>query len=131
MTVYSHSRLSCYEQCPQKFKLQYIDRVETEVEESVEAFLGVRVHEVLEKLYRDLQFQKMDSLDELLVFLRDSWKENWSDDIVIVKDEYNQENYLRMGEKYISDYYKRYHPFDQGRTIALEERIPINLGEHF
>jgi putative RecB family exonuclease len=54
MTVYSHSRLSCFEQCPQKFKLQYIDKVETEVEESIEA---------LEKLYRDLQYQKTDSLE--------------------------------------------------------------------
>jgi putative RecB family exonuclease len=129
MTVYSHSRLSCYEQCPAKFKLQYIDKVETEVEESVEAFLGSRVHETLEKLYRDLQFQKMDSLEELLVFLRDVWKKNWSDDIMIVKEEYTQENYLKMGERYLSDYYMRYRPFDQGRTIALEERILINVDE--
>ncbi len=50
MTVYSHSQLSTFEQCRQKFKLQYIDKVETEVEESVEAFLGSRTHETLEKL---------------------------------------------------------------------------------
>jgi len=31
MSVYSHSRLSCYEQCPQKYKLKYLDKVETEV----------------------------------------------------------------------------------------------------
>lgn len=69
MTVYSHSRLSTFEQCPQKFKLKYIDKVETEAEESVEAFLGVRVHETLEKLYRDLQYQKENTLDDLLDFL--------------------------------------------------------------
>jgi len=133
MTVYSHSRLSCYEQCPQKFKLQYIDKVETEVEESVEAFLGSRVHEVLEKLYRDRDHQKMNSLDELLGFLHTEWKDNWSDAIVVVNNEYTPENYLKMAEKYLADYYKRYHPFDQGRTVALEERILINLdepGEH-
>ncbi|VVB62096.1 PD-(D/E)XK nuclease superfamily protein [uncultured archaeon] len=129
MTVYSHSRLSCYEQCPQKFKLQYINKVETEVEESVEAFLGSRVHEVLEKLYRDRDHQKMNSLEELLGFLRDEWKDNWSDAIVVVNNEYTPENYLRMAEKYLADYYKRYHPFDQGRTVALEERILINLDE--
>ena len=127
MTVYSHSRLSCYEQCPQKFKLQYIDKVETEVEESVEAFLGSRVHETLEKLYRDHQHQKLDSLEDLLVFLRSEWQANWSDAIVIVNDEYTLENYLKMAEKYVSDYYKRYHPFDQGRTVALEERILITI----
>jgi putative RecB family exonuclease len=129
MTVYSHSRLSCYEQCPAKFKLQYIDKVETEIEESVEAFLGTRVHETLEKLYRDCQHQKLDSLEELLDFLRTEWKLNWSDEIVIVNSEYSQENYLKMAEKYLADYYRRYHPFDQGRTVALEERILITLDE--
>jgi putative RecB family exonuclease len=130
MTVYSHSRLSCYEQCPQKFKLQYIDKVETEIEESIEAFLGSRVHEALEKLYRDHDHQKTDSLDELLVFLQTEWKSNWSDAIVIVNTDYTPENYQKMAEKYITDYYKRYHPFDQGRTVALEERILINLDPH-
>ena len=129
MTVYSHSRLSCYEQCPQKFKLQYIDKVETDFAESVEAFLGSRMHETLEKLYRDHDHQKMNSLDELLGFLRDEWKNNWSDAIVIMNNEYTPENYLKMAEKYLADYYKRYHPFDQGRTVALEERILINLDQ--
>ena len=127
MTVYSHSRLSCYEQCPQKFKLQYIDKVETEAEESVEMFLGSRVHETLEKLYRDLLHQKENTLEELLVFLGNEWKTNWSSDIIIVNDEYGPENYLKMGRKYISDYYKRYHPFTQGKTVALEELIRITL----
>ena len=127
MTVYSHSRLSCYEQCPQRFKLQYIDKVETEIEESIEAYLGSRVHDALEKLYRDYEHQQLDSLEELLDFLRDEWKSNWSEAIVIVDTAYKPENYLKMAERYIADYYKRYHPFDQGRTVALEERIQINL----
>jgi putative RecB family exonuclease len=89
MTVYSHSRLSCFEQCPQKFKLHYIDKVETEVEESIEAFLGVRVHETLEKHYRNLQHQKKNSLEDLLVFLNSEWEKNWNESIVIVKKEYS------------------------------------------
>jgi len=127
MKVFSHSRLSCYEQCPQKYKMKYVDRVETEVEESIEAFLGVRVHETLEKLYRDLGYQKVNTLDELLDFFHSEWKKNWYDSIVIVKEEYGPENYLKMGERFITDYYNKYKPFDQGRTISLEERILVNL----
>lgn len=129
MTVYSHSRLSCFEQCSQKYKLQYVDKVETEVEGSVEAFLGTQAHETLEKLYKDLMHQKTNTLPDLLDFLRAQWAKNWSDSIVIVNKEYNSENYQKMAEKYISDYYYRYKPFDQGRTIALEQRILINLDE--
>jgi putative RecB family exonuclease len=32
-----------------------------------------------------------------------------------------------LGEKCIADYYHRYHPFDQGKTLGLEERIFIDL----
>jgi len=129
MTIYSHSRLSCFEQCPQKYKFQYVDRVKAESAETVEAFLGTRVHEVLEKLYRDLQYQKENSLDDLLNFLREEWHKNWNDDIIIVKKEYTDKNYLKMAEKYIADYYNRYYPFNQGRTIALEERILVDLDD--
>lgn len=127
MSVYSHSCLSCFEQCPQKYKLSYIDKVETEIEESIEAFLGSRVHETLEKLYRDLQHQKNNSIEDLLTFLKTEWQKNWNDSIVIVKEDYGPDNYLKMAEKYIADYYKRYHPFNQGKIIALEDLIRINL----
>lgn len=127
--MFSHSRLSCYEQCPRKYKLKYIDRVETEVEQSIEAFMGSRVHETLEKLYRDLQYEKVNSLEELLEFLRSEWKKNWDDSIVIVKEEYGPDNYLRMAERFVTDYYNTYKPFDQGRTISIEERILINLDD--
>lgn len=129
MTVYSHSRLSCFEQCPQKFKLQYIDKVETEVEESIEAILGSRAHETLEKLYSDLRYQKENSLDDLLNHFHEIWDKSWNGSIVIVKKEYGSENYLKMGEKFITDYFNRYKPFNQGKTISLEDRIMINLDE--
>jgi len=101
--------------------------VETEEEETVEAFLGSRVHEALEKLYKDLNHQKEDTLEELLAFLDNSWAKEWHDDIIIVNEEYSPENYLKMARKYLSDYYTRYHPFTQGRTVALEELIRITL----
>lgn len=130
MTVYSHSRLSCYEQCPQKYKFKYVDKVETEVEETIETLLGVCVHKTLEKLYRDLMHQKMNSLDDLLSFLKKEWNKKPLDNIIIVNNEYTEDNYFKMAEKYIIDYYKRYYPFNQGKTIALEERIEINLDEN-
>ena len=127
MNIYSHSKLKCYEQCPQKFKLQYIDKIRIEFNESIELFLGKRVHETLKKLYRDLQYQKENILEDLLVFLHNRWATNWNGSIVIVKKKYCPEDYLRMAEKYIADYYTRYKPFNHGRTIALESRVLINL----
>lgn len=127
MTLFSHSRLACFERCPLKFRFKYIDKIEAEREQGVEAFLGTMVHAALEKLYKDLRFKKVDTLEELLEWFREEWDRNWSDSIIIVRKDYTEENYKAMGEDYIRDYYKRYHPFGQSRTIALEERVTISL----
>jgi len=133
MTFFSYSRLKCFNQCPQKYKFQYIDKVKVEVKENIELFLGKRVHETLKKLYQDLYYKKLNSLRQLLNFLYNKWSKNWNDSIKIVKEDYDHGDYLRMADKYITDYYSHYYPFNHSRTIALEKRIIINLnrsGDH-
>ncbi len=128
MPVYSHSQLATYETCPQKYKLSYLDKIEVETE-GIEAFMGSRVHEVLEKLYRDLKVTKLNTLEELMDFYHQSWEKNWNDLIQIVRKDYSAEEYRHLGEKCITDYYKRYHPFDQGKTLGLEEYVYFPLEE--
>ena len=128
MPTYSHSQLSTYETCPHQYKLAYIDKIEVETE-GIEAFMGSRVHDVLEKLYRDLKVTKLNSLEELLGFYHQSWEKNWNDMIQIVRKDYSAEDYCRLGEKCIANYYKRYYPFDQGKTLGLEENIYFPLEE--
>jgi len=128
MPTYSHSQLSTYETCPHQYKLAYIDKIEVETE-GIEAFMGSRVHEALEKLYRDLKVTKLNTLEELLNFYHQSWEKNWNDMIQIIRKDYNAEDYRRLGEKCITDYYKRYYPFDQGKTLGIEEYISFPLEE--
>ena len=126
MPTYSHSQLSTYETCPHQYKLAYIDKIEVETE-GIEAFMGSRVHEALEKLYRDLKVTKLNTLEELLDFYQQSWEKNWNDMIQIVRKHYRAEDYRHLGEKCIVDYYKRYYPFDHGKTLGLEEYIYFPL----
>ena len=126
MVLYSHSRLGTYETCPLKYRFNYIDKIEEEGT-GIEAFLGSRVHETFEKLYIDLKFQKLNSLQDLLDHYNKIWEEKWTDDIAIVREEYDAENYRKMGEKFITDYYNRYKPFDQETLISVEERVVINI----
>ncbi|MBI2137875.1 PD-(D/E)XK nuclease family protein [Candidatus Woesearchaeota archaeon] len=127
MPSYSHSRLSTFEQCNLKFKFKYIDKVETDAEESVEAFLGKKVHETLEKLYSDLKFEKLNTLKELLAFFKDEWKKSWTEDIIIVKEGITEENYFNMGERFIISYYNRYKPFKQATVIGTEVQVRLKL----
>jgi putative RecB family exonuclease len=110
-----------------KYKYEYIDKMEIEEMESIETFLGSRVHEALRKLYQDVRFTKIPTLEEVLAYYNDQWKKNWNENIHIVKSEYEPENYRRMGERYIEMYYKRYHPFNKGIIVGLEYRVIINL----
>ena len=127
MSTYSNSKLSCFEACPLKYRYLYIDKLEKPAEETIEQFLGKRVHEVLEKLYKDLKFQKADSLEDILAFYNSEWKKNCNPQIIFVRKEYSEENYRKMGEQYLTGYYRRYHPFSQSTTIGLEQTFSLNL----
>jgi len=126
MVVYSHSRLSCFEQCPFKFQLKYLNGIKKDIT-TVEAFMGTLVHEVLEKLYKDVKHNKQDTIEDLLKEYNKKWKKAWNDNIRIVRKDYTAENYRKMGEKYISDYYNRHKPFNHTKTLGLEMRVLIKL----
>jgi len=119
MHVFSHSRILSYETCPLRYKYAYVDEIIPE-EEAAETYLGTRVHEALEKLYRNLEYGKLMSKKELLSFFNLEWEKNWADSVIIVREEFTQEEYRKMGEKYLEDYYKRYKPFKEGKVVDLE-----------
>lgn len=129
MPTYSHTQLSTYETCPHKYKLAYIDKIETK-REGIEAFMGSRVHDALEKLYLDLmRVNKLNPLEALLEFYHEQWDRNWSEAVQITRKGYEPSDYRRRGEKCIRDYYRRYYPFDQGVTVGLEDYISFPLDE--
>ncbi len=127
-TVYSASRLETYRQCPQKFQFTYLEKVPSTIE-GVESFMGSRVHEALEKLYSDLRFQKPVSLDTMLAHYRREWDAKWHPNIRIVRDGITPDDYFSIGQQCLSDYYARYNPFTQTRTLGVEYPVKLQLDE--
>jgi putative RecB family exonuclease len=125
MPIYSHSRLGTFETCPLQYKFSYIDKIERE-QEGVEAFLGSRVHEAMELLYKELKF-KTYTVKELLDWYEAQWRKEWHDQIIITKKNRTQNDYYALGKKCIEDYYKRYYPFDDTKVLGLERSINIQL----
>jgi len=128
MPTYSHSRLSSFEKCKLQYRYRYVDRIRRDVQ-GIEAFLGNRVHEVLEKLYKDLQMERTPSLEDLTGLYHRNWEKLYTDKIRIVKADYTAEHYRKVGERCIGDFYKTYHPFRDGVTLGLEEKVSIPLDE--
>ena len=127
MPIYSHSRISTYENCPLRYKFQYIDKVDVEERQSIEAFLGSRVHEAIQKIYRDLNCGKENSLDEVIAFFRSEWEKTRSPSIFIVKKDLTAADFRNVGETCIAGYYNRNKPFRDGKTIGIERRVAVDL----
>jgi putative RecB family exonuclease len=129
MPSFSHSKIGSFEACKLRYKFAYIDKIKVEAEDTIETYLGSMVHLALEKLYRDKRFEKLMTLEELLAHYNNLWEKNWKDSVIIVKKDYTADNYRKMGERQLTDYYKRYEPFDQGKIIGLETQDFLSLDE--
>jgi putative RecB family exonuclease len=126
---YSHSRLSCFENCPKQFEYRYVQKIEVD-SEGIEAFLGKRVHEILERLYHHVaRHGQPPSLAQVHERFRRDWRLHWHDKIEIVRKENPVEFYLQQGQRCLQNYYRSEYPFDAGETIALEWSFSIQLDE--
>jgi len=109
------------------FKFQYIDKLDVEAFEGIEAFMGKRVHEALEGFYTDRNLGKIASVEELLAHYNDLWKRYITPDVVVNKEGLTQEHYRVVGEKCLVDYYNRHKPFEKGKTLKTEMMVNIDL----
>jgi putative RecB family exonuclease len=127
MATYSHSRVSTFEQCPRKYKFQYIDKETPEIDNTIEAFMGDMVHQSLEDLYKKKKFKQRVSKASLIKFYRDVWEKEYTEDVKVVKEGLTADNYKKMGEKFLSDYYETYKPFEQLTILGLETQDRMTL----
>ena len=132
MATYSHSKIKTYEQCPQKYKFRYIDRIEPPFR-TIEVFLGDIVHQTIEKLYRDLPDSRPIPRNRLISYYEQRWKEDYSSKIRVVRRGTTPQDYFATGRKMVSSYYRRFYPFTQGTTVGLELDVsfPIASGTEF
>lgn len=126
MVIYSHSRLSTFEQCPLKFKFKYIDKLVPEIKQSIEGFLGNKVHDTLEFIYTQACNGKTVELDEAIDFYIQKWNNEFNNEIKIVKEEYDAEYYFNKGIKFLIDYFTGNYPF-KDNTIAVEKLVAVDL----
>ena len=128
-TIYSHSRLSSFENCPKQFHFRYVLKIPQE-SEGIEAFVGKRVHEVLERLHEFADRGMLPPLEKVLARYRALWETHFdAERIRIVRSEVPLSHYLELGERCLRNYYRSQYPFDEGTTLGLEERVLFDLDE--
>lgn len=126
--IYSHSKLSAFEQCPLKFKYKYIDKIIPELEQTIESHLGKAVHSTLEWLYSKVKENIIPTLDDTLISYSDEWQKDFSEGIQIFNKELTHKDYFNKGIQFLIEYYTKHHPFQDG-TIEIEKKISLNLDD--
>lgn len=124
--IYSHSRLSSFEQCPFKFKLRYIDKIKPDFETSIEAHLGSACHNTLEWLYIETQKGNLPTIEDVIRYYSENWESIYKEGTLIVRKELTVKDYFNKGIKFLLDYYMKYQPFNDG-TLELEKKILLDL----
>jgi len=128
VSTFSHSRISAFESCPKKYEFCYLLKA-PRGPEGVESFMGSRVHEALEWLYEQVRLCRLPDEEDVIERYVAAWDEKWDDAIRVTRSERCADDYRAIGEKAVRDYYRRYHPFDQGVSVGLEMRINVKLDD--
>ena len=125
-TVYSISRVGTFDDCRLRYRYQYVDRLKAE-KETIEAYMGSRVHEALQELYGFVRNGVVKPLEWLLDAYEDLWDRNLTDAVKVVRPEFTADDYRRKGRKCLEDYYRTYAPFDRAKVVATEKKVTFKL----
>lgn len=126
--VFSHSKLSMFEQCPFKYKCRYIDHLEPDFAQSIEAHLGVCVHETLEWLYLlvNKEKQQTPTIDSVVEHYSHLWADKFRDEFKVNSQTKTVQDYFNSGVQFLVDYYMKHQPFVDG-TLETELEVQIDL----
>ena len=123
---FSYSRISTFEQCPARYRFIYLEG-RPAGGESVEAFLGSRVHEALEWLYRQRLEGREVQFDALLAQYRSLWREAWHGYIHIADGAWRTDDYYQLGQRSLAGYFRRFAPFEEP-VDSVEHTITFDAG---
>lgn len=125
----SYSAIETYQQCPQKYKFQEIDRLR--VPKGREAVFGTLVHEALNFMFkRDPLFP---TLDEVIAHFREHWpshedfaKETSHNPLKRAWSEEEEKVYFEEGVRMLKRFYEKNAPWNFA-VLDLESRFEVVL----
>ena len=127
---FSYSQLNTFKICPQQYKIIYIYGIKKN-HESIEAFMGKRVHRVLEWLYSKENREKpYITFDNLCQIYDSEWLAHWHKNIYIAYTRWNSDYYYSIGKRCLSNYYGRYGPTFNQKVKDTEVELEFSIGDH-
>lgn len=125
---YSVAQLKLYKQCPLRYQYVHIEKIKSAIQ-SVESFVGQRVHEALELLYSALRDGMLLPIGDVVTHYRRRWEQLWHRAVRVRHPHNGREWYRRYGEKCVRHYYTRYYPFNGAETVGVEWSFEVTLAQ--
>ena len=127
LSRYSHSSLGTWRTCPRKFKFNYIDKAKVPDRVTPDAYLGSSIHRILNKLYSLGADGIVIPFEDVMQMYSEEWKKVDLKAIVLIKDFYTVDDYIRMGREMITHHYEKYTPFKIGTLLGTELKLTFDL----
>lgn len=121
----SHSLLETYKQCPYKYKLLVIDKLQEP--KNQDAVFGSFIHLILHWFYNN--HPKFMSLEELLAYYEQKWDELRYIDFFTKKETKLDDRYFQDGKLILTNFYNTNKPngFCDYAVLDLEKRFEVVL----
>ncbi len=129
--TFSYSQFSAFNSCREKYKIIYIDGIR-KPHVSIEAFMGICVHKVLEWIYLpENQDKPYFTFDELCRVYDEVWVDSWHDDIYIASLGETKDLYYSIGKRCLSNYYSEFGPHFVESVKNTELELVYTTDENF
>jgi len=125
--MYSHSRLRTYRQCPRQYQFQYIEHLDIPKLVSADLYVGNVIHRLLETAYRLGADGVLMPKEKIISDYRAEWDKVDIPTLTVSNDNYDVDDYIRIGKKMLLSHYDKYQPFNQGTLLGTEIMLTFDL----
>ena len=126
---YSYSSLETYNGCPKKFQFAYIDKIAREPKKNAPTIMGGIAHRALEKIYTLAADGVLYPKEDMVQFYQDEWNNIAIDSIEVSSQYHTVDDYIKVGQKILEEYYDKFLPFNQDKLLGTEINLYFNLPE--
>jgi DNA helicase-2/ATP-dependent DNA helicase PcrA len=122
--AWSYSKIESYYQCPQKFRLRYIEKVPTETKGTIHTFFGSMLHNVIERMYLEKEKGRISSLNIIFSLFEEEWKREFSKEELLFSEK--EPEFFEEGKRIIREFYSRFLE-DESKTLFTETQFYLDL----
>ena len=123
--IYSFSQINTFMLCPERYKFSYIEKI-YQKNESIEAFMGNRIHEVLDWVFTERQ-NKFTTFDKLVEKFDELWFNSWHEKIFIADPRINANHIYTIGLRCLGNFCNMYGPMFTNPTVGTEIKLNFEI----